>query len=124
MPFATYHGIPHLLISEEMWEITQKRFPREMNSWRSGNPSIAIIQTNAPKAAGGSLAAEIVDVSLMSVTRDQSTLGFGLHLCLDLARLAVRGLRHRCLRPAHRRLAREHIHDNRLRTRCLGASPL
>ena len=34
-------------------------------------------------------------------------LGFGLHLCLHLARLAVRCLRYRRLCPTHRGLARE-----------------
>jgi len=41
--------------------------------------------------------------------------GGGLHLRLDLAGLRVRGLRHRCLRAAHRRLARQQFHADRLR---------
>lgn len=51
----------------------------------------------------------------------QSALGVGLHLCLDLAGLAVRGLRHRRLRPAHRGLAGEQFDANGLRARCTGA---
>ena len=36
----------------------------------------------------------------------EPVVGFGLHIRVDLARLAIRGLRHRCVRPAHRGLAR------------------
>lgn len=70
LPISTYHGIPHLLMGEEVWATLQKRFAREFNAWRSGNPTIAIVQTNPPKASGGTLTAEVVDISLMSVSQD------------------------------------------------------
>lgn len=44
------------------------------------------------------------------------------HLCLDLARLVVRGLCHRRVCPAHRRLTGEQLNAHRLRARCAGAS--
>lgn len=43
----------------------------------------------------------------------QTTVGLGLHLRLDLAGLAVRGLRDRSLRPAHSGLTREQPHAYR-----------
>ena len=51
----------------------------------------------------------------------QPALGLGLHLRLDLAGLAVRGLRHRRVRPAHRRLAGEQFDAHGLRAGCPGA---
>ena len=48
-------------------------------------------------------------------------MGGGLHLCLDVAVLALRGLRHRRVRPPHRGLAGQHQHVYRLRARCIGA---
>lgn len=39
----------------------------------------------------------------------------------NLAELAVRRLRHRCLRLTHLGLAREHIHDHGIRARRAGA---
>ena len=44
-----------------------------------------------------------------------------LHLRRDLVGLRLRGLRHRRLRPAHRRLARVALGADRLRARCPGA---
>jgi putative transposase len=51
----------------------------------------------------------------------EPAVGLGLHLRLDLAGLAVRGLRHRRVRPAHRGLAREQFDAHGLRARCAGA---
>lgn len=45
----------------------------------------------------------------------------GFHSCLDLTGLAVCGVRHRRVRPAHCGLAREQRHAYRLRARCRGA---
>ncbi|WP_019939930.1 DUF1173 family protein [Bordetella sp. FB-8] len=70
LPISTYHGIPHLLMNGELWETLQKRFSREINAWRSGNPSIAIVQTDPPKSSGGNMTAQVVDISLMSVSQD------------------------------------------------------
>ena len=47
-----------------------------------------------------------------------------LRVRLDLARLAVRGLRHRCLRPPRRRLVRQQFDANRLRSGCSRAGPV
>ena len=52
----------------------------------------------------------------------ESAVGVGLHLCLDLARLAVCGLRDRCVRPPHRGLAGQPFDAHRLRPGCPGAS--
>ena len=70
LPISTYHGIPHLVMSEETWEVLQKRFSREFNAWRSGNPTISIVQTDPPKSSGGNMTAQVVDISLMSVSQD------------------------------------------------------
>ena len=58
------------------------------------------------------------------------TVGLGLHLCLDQARLAVRGLRYRCLCPPDRGLAGEQFDAYRFRARraragalCLSTGP-
>jgi len=48
--------------------------------------------------------------------------GVGLHLCIDLAGLAVRGVRDRRLCTADRRLASQYQHEDRLRTGCPRAS--
>ena len=53
-----------------------------------------------------------------------SALGVRIHVRVDLAGLAVRGLCRRCVRPAHRGLACEQFHAHRLRPRCPGASPV
>lgn len=45
-----------------------------------------------------------------------------VHPCLDLAGLAVRGLRHRRVCPSHRGLMREQLNVRRLRARCSGTS--
>jgi transposase InsO family protein len=51
-------------------------------------------------------------------------LGVGLHLRLDLAGLAVRGLCHRRLCPAHRGLASEQFHAHGLRSGRAGTGPV
>ena len=51
----------------------------------------------------------------------QSAVGVGFHLCLDLAGLAVRGVCDRRVCPAHRGLAGQQFHANRLRAGCAGA---
>ena len=51
----------------------------------------------------------------------ERAVGLGLHLRRDLAGLRLRGLRHRRVRPAHRRLAGVAHGARRLRARCAGA---
>ena len=48
-------------------------------------------------------------------------MGVRLYLCFNVARLALRRLRDRCLCPANRWLAGEQQHANRLRSGCPGA---
>ena len=54
----------------------------------------------------------------------ESALGRGLHVRGDVARLRLCRLRHRRLRPAHRRLARLVVAGHRLRARCARAGDL
>src|SRR5690606_12409613 len=49
-------------------------------------------------------------------------MGVRLYLCFNVARLALRRLRGRCICPAYRWLAGEQQHANRLRSGCPGAS--
>ena len=51
---------------------------------------------------------------LKSCRSSQPVVGVGLYLCLELARLAVRGLRHRRVCQAHRGLAGQQFHANGL----------
>jgi transposase InsO family protein len=54
----------------------------------------------------------------------ESAVGLGLHVRVDLAGLAVRGVRRRRVCPAHRRLAGEQFDANRLCAGRLGASAI
>ena len=54
----------------------------------------------------------------------ESALGLGLHVRRHVARLRLRGLRHRRLRAPHRRLARVGVAADRLRARCARAGDL
>lgn len=56
-----------------------------------------------------------------SLSGDPTNLGQRFHVRLDLAELAVRGLRHRFVCQAHRWLTGEQFNANRLRARCAGA---
>lgn len=49
-------------------------------------------------------------------------MGVRLYVCFNVARLALRRLRGRCLCAAYRRLASEQQHADRLRSGCSGAS--
>lgn len=69
LPISSYHGIPHLTITDELWSTTQHRFAREINAWVAGDPVIAVAQTDPPKTAGGTLRAEAVDLALMWLTK-------------------------------------------------------
>ncbi len=70
LPISGFHGIPYLLMSDELWEITQRRFALEMSAWVAGDPVMAIIQTDPPKTSGGSMQAQVIDLSLMWITKD------------------------------------------------------
>ncbi|KAG1388854.1 hypothetical protein G6F59_015780 [Rhizopus arrhizus] len=70
LPIAGFHGIPHLNLDENVWEPLERRFAREIDSWRAGNIVIAVAQTDPPKASGGSMRAQVVDIALMQTTRD------------------------------------------------------
>lgn len=84
LPVAHFHGIPHLSVDEEIWKSLQRRFLSEMNAWASGNPVVVVAQTEPPKAAGGSMRAQVVDASLMHVTKDWIPVDSGFeHLVAD-----------------------------------------
>ncbi|MDR7946657.1 DUF1173 family protein [Achromobacter aegrifaciens] len=68
LPIMGFHGIPHLTLSAEDWEVLQRRFMAEVNGWMSGDMVIAIAQTDVPTPAAGSMKARVVDLALMTVT--------------------------------------------------------
>jgi hypothetical protein len=68
LPIMGFHGIPHLSLSKEHWEVLQHRFLSEINGWISGDSVIAIAQTDVPTPSSGSMQAQIVDLALMLVT--------------------------------------------------------
>jgi len=70
LPIAGFHGIPYLNLDENVWEPLERRFAREIDSWRAGNDVIAVVQTDPPKSSGGSMRAQVVDIALMQTTRD------------------------------------------------------
>lgn len=70
LPISGYNGIPHLLMPQGMWEECEKRFRVELGAWSSGERVIAIAQTDPPRRGDGSLAAEVIDLGLMWVTKD------------------------------------------------------
>ena len=70
LPIAGFHGIPHLMLDEGIWASIERRFLRELDAWRAGNPVVAVAQTDPPKSSAGSMRAQVVDISLMQITRD------------------------------------------------------
>lgn len=70
LPIAGFHCIPYLSMDEGGWSSLERRFGREIDAWRAGNPVIAIVQTDPPRPSGGSIRAQVVDVALMQITQD------------------------------------------------------
>ncbi|MFJ3465710.1 DUF1173 family protein [Achromobacter spanius] len=70
LPIAGFHGIPHLMLDDGIWASIERRFMREIDAWRAGNPVMAVVQTDPPKSSAGNTRAQVVDVSLMQITRD------------------------------------------------------
>jgi len=70
LPIAGFHGIPHLMLDDGIWASMERRFLRELDAWRAGNPVVAVAQTDPPKSSAGSMRAQVVDISLMQITRD------------------------------------------------------
>lgn len=70
LPIAGFHGIPHLGLDDGIWASIERRFVRELDAWRAGNPIIAVAQTDPPKSSAGNVRARVVDISLMQITRD------------------------------------------------------
>ncbi|WP_313065163.1 DUF1173 family protein [Achromobacter animicus] len=70
LPIAGFHGIPHLMLDDGIWASIERRFMRELDAWRAGNPVMAVAQTDPPKSSAGNTRAQVVDVSLMQITRD------------------------------------------------------
>lgn len=69
LPITGFHGIPYLGMSDELWDITRRRYGREIGAWTGKDPVMAIIQTAPPKASS-TLQAEVMDLGLMWMTRD------------------------------------------------------
>lgn len=65
LPISGFHGIPHLNVSDQMWEVTENRFPAMMAAWAAGARVVAIAQTDPPRVSGDVLSASVVDLSLM-----------------------------------------------------------
>ena len=70
LPIAGFHGIPHLILSDEIREHWLQRFSRELGAWYTGEIAVVIAQTDPPKINGGSLQAEVIDMSTMWVTKE------------------------------------------------------
>ena len=70
LPIAGFHGIPHLVVTDEIREHWQQRFSRELGAWYTGELAVVIAQTDPPKIKGGSLQADLIDLSTMWVTKD------------------------------------------------------
>lgn len=70
LPIAGFHGIPHLVMSDPLWETAQRRFATELSAWGTGQMIVAIAQTDPPKRGIGAPRAEVVDAAFMWVTKD------------------------------------------------------
>lgn len=68
LPITGFHGIPHLSVSAENWEVVQRRFMAETNGWMAGDMVVAIAQTDVPRPGVGVMQAQVVDLALMAVT--------------------------------------------------------
>ncbi|MNL06153.1 hypothetical protein D3C87_1267830 [compost metagenome] len=69
LPIAGFHGIPYLALDDGVWASLERRFGREIDAWRAGNPIIAVAQTDPPKSSAGSVRAQVVDIAFMQITR-------------------------------------------------------
>lgn len=70
LPISGFHGIPYLTLDETAWDTLERRFARELDSWRAGNSVLAIAQTDPPRSSGGNMQAQVVDLALMQITRN------------------------------------------------------
>ena len=70
LPISGFHGIPYLTLDDAAWDTLERRYSRELDSWRAGNTVLAVAQTDPPKSSAGTMHAQVVDVALMQVTRD------------------------------------------------------
>lgn len=70
LPIAGFHGIPHLVVSDEVREHWQSRYARELGAWFTAQPTIVIAQTDAPAIVAGALQAEVINLALMWVTKE------------------------------------------------------
>lgn len=69
LPISGFHGLPFLNMTPELWEITRRRYEREMAAWVGKDPVMVIAQTNPPKATSA-VQADVVDLALMWMTKD------------------------------------------------------
>jgi hypothetical protein len=63
MPIAGFHGMPHLSLPPEAWDVLQRRFLIEVNGWMAGEQVVAIAQTGVPAPVGGSVHVEVSDIA-------------------------------------------------------------
>ncbi|SAI72970.1 Predicted transcriptional regulators containing the CopG/Arc/MetJ DNA-binding domain [Bordetella ansorpii] len=70
LPIAGFHGIPHLAVKPLIWTHLNERFGAELNAWRKGARTIAVLQTDVPDLINGIARAAVLDVALMRVTSD------------------------------------------------------
>lgn len=68
LPIAGFHGIPHLALTPEAWDVLQRKFRIEVNGWMSGEQVVAIVQTDVPTPMGGAMRAQVSDIALMLTT--------------------------------------------------------
>ncbi|MBJ7264311.1 MAG: DUF1173 family protein [Burkholderiaceae bacterium] len=68
LPIMGFHGIPHLSLSKDHWDVLQRRFSNELNGWMSGDLVVAIAHTDVPTPASSTMQAQVVNLALMLVT--------------------------------------------------------
>lgn len=89
LPIAGFHGIPHLSLSDDSWNVLKRRFEGELNGWMSGDQVVAIAQTDAPRPAAGVMRAQVVDAGLMRVTQQWIPIDSGYEAAVASALVAA-----------------------------------
>lgn len=65
LAIAGFHGVPRLLMDEELWQRTARSYAAALRGWREGRRVIAIVQTDQPTVPSK---AQALNVALMVVS--------------------------------------------------------